>query len=61
MTKGIYVVGTDTEIGKTLVTGAVVYNLCKNGYKTVYFKAALSGAEVVNGKVILNCKHWRRI
>lgn len=52
MTKGIYVVGTDTEIGKTLVTGAVVYNLCKNGYKTVYFKAALSGAEVVNGKVI---------
>lgn len=52
MTKGIYVVGTDTEIGKTLVTGALVYNLCKNGYKTTYFKAALSGAELVNGKVI---------
>ncbi len=52
MTKGIYVVGTDTEIGKTLVTGALVYNLRKNGYKTVYFKAALSGAESVNGTVI---------
>lgn len=52
MTKGIYVVGTDTEIGKTLVTGALVYILCKNGCKTTYFKAALSGAESVNGRII---------
>ncbi|WP_010233525.1 dethiobiotin synthase [Clostridium arbusti] len=46
MTKGIYIVGTDTDIGKTLVTGSLVYLLRKNGYNTCYYKAALSGAEI---------------
>ncbi|AGK96460.1 dethiobiotin synthase [Clostridium pasteurianum] len=46
MSKSIYVVGTDTDIGKTLVTGALVYLLRKSGYNTCYYKAALSGAEV---------------
>ncbi|MCH3963524.1 MAG: dethiobiotin synthase [Clostridium sp.] len=52
MTKGVYIVGTDTEIGKTLVTGALTYILCRDGYNTVYFKAALSGAEVKEGKMV---------
>ncbi|MBR9647484.1 dethiobiotin synthase [Clostridium tyrobutyricum] len=52
MTKGVYIVGTDTEIGKTLITGALAYTLCKDGYNTVYFKAALSGAEMEDGKMI---------
>ncbi|MEY8763116.1 MULTISPECIES: dethiobiotin synthase [Clostridium] len=52
MTKAVYVVGTDTEIGKTLVTGALIYILRKNGCSAVYFKAALSGVESIDGKVI---------
>lgn len=52
MVKGIYVVGTDTEIGKTLVTGGLVYTLRKSGYNATYFKAALSGAETINGSVV---------
>ncbi|MBV4417927.1 dethiobiotin synthase [Clostridium tyrobutyricum] len=52
MTKGVYIVGTDTEIGKTLITGALAYTLRKDGYNTVYFKAALSGAEMEHGKMI---------
>ncbi|KHD36105.1 dethiobiotin synthetase [Clostridium acetobutylicum] len=50
--KGIYLVGTDTEIGKTVISAALVYVLCKAGYKTAYFKAALSDAEELNGKLI---------
>lgn len=46
MSKSIYVVGTDTDIGKTIVTGSLVYLLRKSGYNTCYYKAALSGAEV---------------
>ncbi|PRR85183.1 dethiobiotin synthase [Clostridium luticellarii] len=52
MTKAVYVVGTDTEIGKTLVTGALVYILCKNGFKAAYFKAALSGAKSIHGGIV---------
>lgn len=46
MSKSIYVVGTDTDIGKTLVTASLVYLLRKSGYNTCYYKAALSGAEI---------------
>lgn len=46
MTKSIYIVGTDTDIGKTLITASMIYLLRKKGYNTCYYKAALSGAEV---------------
>ncbi len=44
MSKGIFVVGTGTDIGKTYVTGLLLKYLRDNGYGATYFKAALSGA-----------------
>ena len=44
MSKGIFVVGTGTDIGKTYVTGLLLKYLIDNGYNATYFKAALSGA-----------------
>lgn len=44
MSKGIFIVGTDTDVGKTVVTAGLIHILRSNGYNAVYFKAALSGA-----------------
>lgn len=44
VSKGIFVVGTGTDIGKTYVTGLLLKYLRDNGYNATYFKAALSGA-----------------
>ena len=44
MAKGLFVVGTGTDIGKTYVTGLLLKYLRDNGYDATYFKAALSGA-----------------
>lgn len=43
MTKGIFVVGTGTDVGKTIVTAMLLYVLRNSGYSATYFKAALSG------------------
>ncbi|KOC42933.1 dethiobiotin synthetase [Clostridium botulinum] len=52
MNKGIFVVGTDTDIGKTFVTGGLLYLLSKNGVNASYFKAALSGAVEKNEELV---------
>ncbi len=44
MSKGLFVVGTGTDIGKTYVTGLLLKFIRDNGYNASYFKAALSGA-----------------
>ena len=44
MAKGLFVVGTGTDIGKTYVTGLLLKYVRDNGYDATYFKAALSGA-----------------
>ena len=44
MSKGLFVLGTGTDIGKTYVTGLLLKSLRENGYDATYFKAALSGA-----------------
>ena len=44
MSKGLFVIGTGTDIGKTYVTGLLLKYLRDNGYNATYFKAALSGA-----------------
>ncbi|OFI06747.1 ATP-dependent dethiobiotin synthetase BioD 1 [Clostridium acetireducens DSM 10703] len=44
MTKGIYIVGTDTDVGKTVVSAGIMHVLRSKGYNATYFKAALSGA-----------------
>ena len=53
MTKkhALFVIGTDTDIGKTYICGEIAKILCKKGIKTGYYKAALSGAEYIDGKL----------
>lgn len=52
MTKGIFIVGTDTDIGKTIVTAGIMHVLRSSGYNATYFKAALSGALEIGNKLI---------
>lgn len=53
MSKGLFVLGTGTDIGKTYVTGLLLKYLRDNDYNACYFKAALSGAvKDDNGKLI---------
>lgn len=43
MSKGIFITGTGTDIGKTYVTGLIVKKLAQTGCKPAYYKAAMSG------------------
>ena len=43
MSKGIFVTGTGTDIGKTYVTGLIVKKLAQAGCQPAYYKAAMSG------------------
>ncbi|MBM7871512.1 dethiobiotin synthetase [Clostridium pascui] len=52
MAKGVFIVGTDTDVGKTVVTAGLMHVLRSNGYKATYFKAALSGALEIGNKLI---------
>jgi dethiobiotin synthetase len=40
---GFFVTGTDTEVGKTLVSGAIILKLREQGIKTVGFKPVVAG------------------
>lgn len=50
MKRGIFITGTDTDIGKTYVTGEIAKAM--KGKNVCYFKAALSGAERMDGKLV---------
>lgn len=54
MSKGLFITGTGTDIGKTYVTALLVKTLRQHGYDVGYYKAAISGAptSVVNN----NCR-----
>jgi len=52
MAKGIFIVGTDTDAGKTIVTASLMHIMRSNGYNATYFKAALSGALEVGNELI---------
>ena len=43
MSKGIFITGTGTDIGKTYVTGLIVKKLAQAGCKPAYYKSAMSG------------------
>lgn len=48
---GIFVTGTDTEIGKTQVACALLHTLNKYHFKTVGMKPVASGADLVSGQL----------
>lgn len=43
MSKGLFITGTGTDVGKTFVTGLIVKKLVENGENAGYYKAAMSG------------------
>lgn len=45
MSKGIFVTGTGTDVGKTYVTGLIIKKLKEEGLNPAYYKAAMSGNE----------------
>lgn len=47
MGKGLFITGTDTDVGKTYVTALLVKTLRKVGFDVGYYKAAISGAPTV--------------
>jgi len=50
--KGFFITGTDTEVGKTLIAGALILQLQSVGIKTVGYKPVAAGMREVNGKLI---------
>ena len=49
MRKGIFITGTGTDVGKTYVTALLLKKL-RERVNAGYYKAALSGAELIEGK-----------
>ena len=52
MSKGYFVTATGTDVGKTFITGLLVKKWRDSGIDAGYYKAALSGAELRDGKWI---------
>ena len=49
MSKGIFIIGTDTEVGKTVVSAGLMHLLLSNKYKAAYFKPVASGQVLQSG------------
>ena len=45
MSKNIFITGTETDVGKTFVTGLILKKLKESGRSAAYYKAAMSGNE----------------
>lgn len=57
MEKGIYVLGTNTDIGKTFISGLLLKKLREDGVNAGYYKPVLSGAIKIEEKLIpMDCK-----
>ena len=49
--RGLFVTGTDTGVGKTLVTGAIADQLAKQGYRVGVFKPIATGCHEESGQL----------
>lgn len=49
MSRGFFVVGTDTGVGKTLVAAALVHGFAARGFRAVGMKPVAAGAEEAGG------------
>ena len=54
MIKGLFITGTDTDIGKTYVTSRIIKELKQSKHNVGYYKAALSGVKKTNEKMNLS-------
>lgn len=51
MSRGIFITATGTDVGKTYITALIVKLLRHHNINAGYYKAALSGAELINSKL----------
>lgn len=49
MSRGIYIIGTDTDVGKTLVAAGLMHLLLRSGCRAAYFKPVASGETYCGG------------
>ena len=52
MTKGLFITATGTDVGKTFVSALLVKKMRDFGLNCGYYKPVLSGAELINGKLV---------
>lgn len=52
MASGIYIIGTDTDVGKTVVAAGFMYLLLKSGRRAAYFKPVASGEVELDGRAV---------
>ena len=52
MSKNIFITGIGTDVGKTYISALIVKYLKDLGYKSSYYKAAVSGNEKEKGRLI---------
>lgn len=50
--RGLFITGTDTEIGKTYVGARIAAALAKAGYRVGVYKPAASGCSLANGTLV---------
>jgi len=50
--RGLFVTGTDTDVGKTLIAGAIAANLRQLGRRVAVFKPAASGCSRSRGQLV---------
>ena len=46
--KGLYMLGTGTDVGKTYITALWLKKLRESGHDVAYYKAAVSGAPSIS-------------
>jgi len=49
--RGLFVTGTDTDVGKTFVGAIIVRSLTRQGYRVGVYKPVASGCEIVAGEL----------
>ncbi len=49
MSRGIFIIGTDTEVGKTVACAGLMHLMLKKGLKAAYFKPVASGEVLLDG------------
>ncbi|MBR0193729.1 MAG: dethiobiotin synthase [Thermoguttaceae bacterium] len=63
MSKGLFVTGTGTDVGKTFIAGLLLKKLHESGFRCAYFKAAMSGNDRApdGGLIPGDARHVREV
>jgi dethiobiotin synthetase len=59
--KGLFITGTDTGVGKTLITGGIAYLLRRRGMKVGVFKPVATGCRIEMGELVSRDSEFLRM